>query len=173
MKTIVVYKSETGFTKKYAEWIAKELGADIFNISKVNIDILKSYDTIIYGGYLHAIGIGGVKLITKNLDKLKDKKLIVFATGATPPRVDDINKVRNKNFNIEQQKYVKFFYMRGGFNYEKLGFFDKLLMNMLRLMLKSKKELSPDERGMLLSYDKPIDFSDKRNIKDLILYVRK
>ncbi len=25
MKTIVVYKSKTGFTKKYAEWISEEL----------------------------------------------------------------------------------------------------------------------------------------------------
>jgi flavodoxin len=28
MRVLVVYKSITGFTKKYAEWISKELNAD-------------------------------------------------------------------------------------------------------------------------------------------------
>ncbi|GEA31640.1 flavodoxin [Clostridium beijerinckii] len=28
MKTVVIYKSKTGFTKKYAKWIAEELSAD-------------------------------------------------------------------------------------------------------------------------------------------------
>ncbi len=29
MKTIVVYKSKYGYTKRYAEWIAEELSCDI------------------------------------------------------------------------------------------------------------------------------------------------
>ena len=29
MKIIVIYKSKTGFTKRYAEWIAEELKCDI------------------------------------------------------------------------------------------------------------------------------------------------
>ena len=28
MKTIVIYNSQTGFTKRYAEWIAEAAGAD-------------------------------------------------------------------------------------------------------------------------------------------------
>ncbi len=74
MKTIVVYKSKTCFTKKYAQWITEDLSADLFEVSKVNIDILTQYDTIIYGGSLYAVGIIGVKLITKNINKLKDKR---------------------------------------------------------------------------------------------------
>jgi len=70
MKTIVIYKSKTGFTKKYAEWIANDLLADIFDVSKVNIDMLTTYDTIIYGGSLYAVGINGIKLIKQNFDKI-------------------------------------------------------------------------------------------------------
>ena len=29
MKSVVVYSSITGFTKKYAEWIAEDLGCEI------------------------------------------------------------------------------------------------------------------------------------------------
>jgi flavodoxin len=81
MKTVVIYKSKTGFTKKYAEWISEELSADIFDVSKVTINMLTAYDTVIYGGGLYAVGINGVKLITKNLDKLKDKKVVCLCYG--------------------------------------------------------------------------------------------
>ena len=173
MKTIVIYKSKTGFTRKYAEWIAEDLSADTFDISKVTINILTAYDTIIYGGSLYAVGIIGVKLITQNIDKLKDKKIVVFATGASPSREDGINEVIDKNFTQEQQKYIKFFYLRGGFNYSKLNLFDKFLMTLLKWKIKNKKqeELSSDEIGMLAIYDKPVDFTEKRNIDRIITYV--
>ncbi len=64
MRSIVIYKSQTGFTQKYAEWIAEELKADIFDILQVNVEMLQNYDTIIYGGGLYAGGINCVKLIT-------------------------------------------------------------------------------------------------------------
>lgn len=171
MKTVVIYKSKTGFTKKYAEWIADELYADIFEHSQINIKTLITYDTIIYGGSLHAVGITGVKLITQNLNKLKDKKLIVFATGASPSREETILEVKNKNFTLDEQKYIRFFYFRGGFNYSKLKTFDKILMTLLKLKIKSKKELTPDEKGMLAIYNKPADFTRKSNIDELISYV--
>jgi menaquinone-dependent protoporphyrinogen IX oxidase len=171
MKTIVIYKSKTGYVKKYAEWIAEELSADIFEASKIKADMMVDYDNIIYGGGLYAVGINGVKLITANLDKLKDKKLVVYASGATPPREADINAVRDKNFTADQQKYIRFFYLRGGFNYSKLNPVDKLLMTLLKLKLKNKKNLDPDDIGMLAAYDKPLDFTSRKNIDELIEYV--
>lgn len=173
MKTVVIYKSKTGFTKKYAEWIAEKLSADIFNAEKVNINMLNKYDTIIYGGSLHAVGIIGVDLITKNINKLKEKKIVVFATGASPLRDEVISEVIDKNFTAEQQRYIKFFYLRGGFNYSKLNPFDKFLMTLLKWKIKNKKreELSSDEIDMLAIYDKPVDFTEKRNVDKIIMYV--
>ncbi|MCY6372194.1 flavodoxin domain-containing protein [Clostridium ganghwense] len=171
MKTVVIYKSKTGFTKRYSEWIAEELSADIFEASKVTLNIIKNYDTVIYGGSLYAVDINGVKFITENINKLKDKKIVVFATGASPSREEVINEVRNKNFTKEQQKYIRFFYLRGGFNYNKLNPFDKFLMTLLKWKLKKKKELTSDERGMLASYNNPVDFTKKKNIDEIITYV--
>jgi menaquinone-dependent protoporphyrinogen IX oxidase len=173
MKTIVIYKSKTGYTKKYAEWLAEELSADIFEASKVNIKMLNQYHTIIYGGSLYAVGINGVRLITKNIDKLKNKKIVVFATGASPAREEVINEVRDSNFTKEQQQYLKFFYLRGGFNYSKLNFFDKFLMSLLKKKIKSKKpeELTTDDKGMLAIYDRVVDYTKKSNIDPIIDYV--
>ena len=174
MKTVVIYKSKTGFTKRYAEWIAKDLSADIFDIKKVNINMITKYDAIIYGGSLYAVGIIGVKFITKNIDKLKSKKVVVFATGASPSREEVLNDVINKNFTTEQQKYIKFFYLRGGFNYSKLNSFDKFLMTLFKWKIKDKtqEELSSDEIGMLAVYDKPVDFTLKSSIDKIITYVK-
>ncbi|HBL84339.1 MAG: flavodoxin [Clostridiales bacterium GWF2_38_85] len=171
MKTVVIYKSKTGFVKKYAEWIAEELSADIFEASKVTSNKLTSYDTVIYGGGLYAVGINGVNLITQNLDKLDGKKVVVFATGASPFREEAVNEVRNKNFTPEQQKHIRFYYLRGGFDFSKLKPFDKVLMTLLKWNMKRKKELTPDERGMLAAYDRPIDFTRKKNIDEIISYV--
>lgn len=170
MKSVVIYKSQTGFTKKYAEWIAEELGADIFHVSEVNVDKLKNYETVIYGGGLYAGGISGIKFITESSNSLKGKKVIVFATGASVGRTEEIDEVRNKNFTAEQQKYIKFFYLRGGFNYKKLSTLNKIIMTLLKLKLKTKKDLTPDERGMLASYDHPVDFVNKKNIQELVAY---
>lgn len=174
MKTIVVYRSKTGFAKQYAEWIAEESKADIFEASRVTVHMLEAYDKIVYGGGLYAVGINGVKLITGNLERLKGKRIAVFATGATPPRKEDIDKVRNMNFTVEQQKQIGFFYLRGGFDYSKLNFADKLLMNMLKLKIKAKKKktkLEPDEIGMLAAYDRPVDFTGKKSTEELLAYI--
>lgn len=171
MRAVVIYKSKTGFTRKYAQWIAEEVSADIFELSKININMLEPYDVVIYGGSLYAVGINGVQWITKNLGRLKDKKVIVFATGASPFREEVIEEVKNKNFTAEQQKNIQFFYFRGGFNYSKLNTFDKILMTLLKWKLKTKKELTTDERGMLAAYNKPMDFTSKKSIEALVNYI--
>lgn len=176
MKTIVIYQSKTGFVKKYVQWIAEELSADVFEVSKVDINWLADYDTVVYGGSLHAVGINGVKFITKNMDRLKDKRLVAFASGASPSNAKVIKAVMNNNFTLNQQKQIAFFYLRGGFNYEKLPPFDKVLMTLLRWKIKIKKllkkDLIPDEIGMLAFFDKPVDFTRKEYICEIVDYIK-
>lgn len=171
MKTLVLYKSKSGFTKKYAEWIGAELGADIFEASKVTAGMMTAYDTVVYGGGLYAVGINGVKLITENLKRLKDKKVVVFATGLSPAGEEAINEVQNKNFSSEQQKQIRFFYLRGGFDYNKLKPFYKAAMSLMKWILKRKKNLAPDDQGMLKALDQPVDFTRKNNIDEIVSYV--
>jgi len=83
MHTIVIYRSKSGNTRKYAEWIAEELGADLLEASRCGIERISQYDTVVYGGGLYATGINGVKLITNNLRRLKGKKIAVFATAGS------------------------------------------------------------------------------------------
>jgi menaquinone-dependent protoporphyrinogen IX oxidase len=172
MRTLVFYSSKTGFVKKYAEWIADELKADLLTFENVDCRTLQSYDTIIFGGGLYAGGINGVGKIKRNLPKLEGKKIIVFASGASPWSEKVLNEVRDKNFTAEEQKKIKFFYLRGGFDLTKLGFFDKFLMKLLKMKIMSKKKkgikLDGDEVGMLNAMENPVDFTKRENIKELI-----
>ena len=172
MRTIVVYASKTGFVEKYATWIAEDLQTRAIQADKVRIEDLMEYDTIIFGGGLYVGGINGINLIKKNLQRFEGKKIIIFATGASPGRKEEIEDVWNKNFSKQERENIGLFYLRGGFNYDKLGIKDKFLMTLLKKKLESKKELTEDETGMLAAYDEPADFTDRENIRDLIEFVK-
>lgn len=180
MKTIVIYASTTGFTKKYAEWIAEELGAELVEANRLakakgpGAEALSSYDAVIYGGSLHAVGIRGLEKFKPYLPALAGKKVIVFAVGATPNRKDVPEEVLAANFSPAERERIRFFYLRGGFDYAKLGLIDKLLMTLLKLKLKGKKadERSPDERGMLASYARPVDFTKRAYIAELAAFAK-
>lgn len=172
MKTLVLYKSKSGFTKKYAEWIGDSLGAEIREASKVAVATMAAYDILIYGGGLYAVGINGVKLITKNLEQLKDKKIVVFTTGLSAPSEKVANHVISANFTPTQIKQIRLFYLRGGFNYNKLSPFYKAIMSLMKWSLKKKKGLEADEQGMLDAFEHPVDFTAEKNINELISYVK-
>jgi menaquinone-dependent protoporphyrinogen IX oxidase len=170
MRTIVVYKSISGYTRKYAEWIAEALGADIREVGKSKAGEVSNYDTIVFGGSLHAVGINGIGFIKRNWKSLAKKRLIVFATGASPSREEIPEIVLAANFTDEERGRIRFFYLRGGFDYSKLDPANKVLMKLLRLKIKSKREAdrSPDERGMLAAFDRPVDFTKRENIAAIV-----
>lgn len=172
-KIVVVYNSKSGFTQKYAKWIAEAVQADLLVGKNTKVQDLMPYDIVIFGGGLYAGGINGLKLVTNHYSQLKDKKIIVFCLGATPVRDEIVEEVKNKNLTAEQRDHIAFFMLRGGFNYHKLGSADKVLMNILKFKLKRKKVLSADERGMLNSYSQPLDFTSQKNISPIVDYINK
>lgn len=172
-KVAVIYKSKYGSTKRYAEWIAKAVDGDLFESSKIKVEDLLHYDTVVFGGSLHAVGIKGVELITKNFQQLKNKKIIVFATGCSPAKEEAIQHVINHNFIVDIKEKIKFFYLRGAFNYSKLNLTDKLLMSLLKRKLKKKKQedLDQDSRELLAVYNNPVDWTDEKTITPLVKYI--
>jgi len=64
-KTAVIYKSKYGSTKEYANWIAEELGGKLFDVSEITAQKLEDYNTVIFGGRIHAGSIQGLSGIKK------------------------------------------------------------------------------------------------------------
>lgn len=108
---IVLYSSRTGYTKRYAEYIAKELGFDIKPISKANLFNVSCYPTIIYGGGLHHNNIDGIQGIQDGFKYFSDQKLIIFSVGVGSVNDDLIKQIKLKNFPD---------YMDGAFFYHAL-----------------------------------------------------
>lgn len=173
-KVAVIYKSKYGSTKRYAEWISQEVNGDLFEASKVSVNELLKYDTIVYGGGMYAVGILGISLIRKNYEKLRDKKVIVFTVGASPSRPEVLEAIKNSNFTDDMKERVSLFHFRGAFDYRKLNIIDKMLMSMLKKKLegKSEEELTNDDKGMLASYKHPADWTNKKSIEPLIKCIK-
>lgn len=169
MKTIVLYKSRTGFTKRYGEWISQELNCEIADYNeRKNLD-LDDYQLIIYGGRVHAGKIDGLEKI-KELSRNKKSKLVVFATGATPSSVkEEIDKIMENNF---RDSSIPHFYFQSGLCYEKMGVADKTIMKMLSKILSSKENQTDIENGFATAISKSYDISDKSYIMPLVNFVR-
>lgn len=170
MKTIVVYRSKTGYTERYANWIAEELGCDIK--ADAEFSDIEAYDIIIYGGGMYVGGLNGSRLIKRNYGKLAGKKIVIFAVGSNPGREEELAEFWARLLDEEQLEAIPHFYLRGGFDYNKLGIADRILMNMLKKRLQSLKNPTEDELGMLAAYDTPVDFCSKENIEPLVACVR-
>lgn len=177
-KIAVVFQSKYGTTKKYAEWIAKELSATIFERHSVKVDELEDYDTIIYGGGLYAGGVSGIDLIKKNFEKLNDKNIILFTCGLADPtdkeNTDGIKKGLKKILTSQMQEKIKMFHLRGGIDYSKLGFVHKAMMAMLHRMMTKKdyNTLRNEDKEMIKTYGTVVDFTDQSTIIPIIEYVR-
>ena len=80
-KTLVIYYSKYGYTKKYAQWLAEELNADICTGKNLKSNMLNNYSGIIFGSSLYAGTNKAARLIVKHFDQIKDKKVVLFTCG--------------------------------------------------------------------------------------------
>ena len=174
MKTIVLYKSKYGSTKTYAEWIAEELSCEAKDIKNVKIDDLLEYDTIIHGGGLYAEVIAGVSLLTKNIDKLKGKKLIVFTTGITPLEHREYydKMVIEKNFKGDIGKEFQVYNFMGKMIISELSLVHRTALKTLKKIMSDKQNPSEMEKLLIELCDADGDFTDKNSINELLEYVR-
>ena len=173
MKTIVIYHSQTGFTKRYAEWIAQEAGADCLELSAAKKKDLTAYQAIIFGGWACVGSISKIGWFKGNIDKWADKKLIAFCVGASPIENPEIAVALNRIFNESEQKKVKIFYCPGGFHYEKMPAASKLMMKIFIQTLKAKKDKTEQEQEMIKMISTSYDISDKKYIEPILEYLKK
>lgn len=143
---LIIYKSKTGFTKKYADWILEEVPCSITAYGKLKKEDIDKHDIIIYGAGVHAGLIPGLKKIKKLVDFDK-KKVIIFATGAAPNAEELVRPIIDNNLADCKSK-VDFFYFESGINYENMGFFSKGLMKTFSKILNAKKDKTEEEKAM-------------------------
>jgi menaquinone-dependent protoporphyrinogen IX oxidase len=172
MKTLVIYTSQTGFTKRYAEWITEKTGADIFDISdakKKSDDFLKGYDAIVYAGWCNAGKVVKADWFLGKAPALKDKKLAVVAVGASPNDGPDVDITLNKLLNEEQKQYIKAFYCQGGIDYDKLKAPTRMVLKMFAKSLSKSKDPKTRETAEYISHS--YDISDVKFVEPIVDYL--
>ncbi len=174
MKAIVIYKSKYGSTKTYAQWIAEELSCKAVDAKNVKADELENYDTIIYGGGLYAEVIAGVTLITKNLDKLNDKKIIVYTTGITPIDCREYydKLVLEKNFKKGVPENVRIFNFLGKMVVSELSLVHRTAIKSLKKLMSGKENPTEMEKLLIDLCDCDGDYTDRKSIYELVEYAQ-
>ena len=73
MIVAVIYNSQTGFTKKYAEWISEATGADCLELKVAKKQDFDRYDAINFGDSAYAGRISKISWNKTNIEKKSDK----------------------------------------------------------------------------------------------------
>lgn len=168
MKTIVIYNSQTGFTKQYAQWIAEATGADCLAFEAAKKKNPDAYEAIIFGSWTCAGRISKLSWFKGNIDKWTDKKLIAFFVGANPIDSPNMEPMFKQNFNESELKKINVFYCPGGLRYEKMHALSKFMMKMLVKALNAKKNKTAEEQEMLKMISTSFDSSDRKYIEPIL-----
>ena len=164
-KLIVLYRSKTGFSKRYAEWIAEDLACECRPIKGVRLNDLNEFGLVIYGAGIYSGMIAGAGRIKHWMEQTPNKTWVVFATGATPPKAGYEELIQKTNFRQGEARPARFFYLLAGIDYQKMGLFDRLLMAFFSRMEAKKHAGAPAKPTS-------IDLSNRSYLENLLRYAR-
>ena len=141
MRTIIYYKSNTGFTKEYVDLLAPRIECkEIYDIKKMKTKDIKNADNIIFMGPLRNNVIVGLNKFLKKYDKMEDKNIFVFAIGIEPASNDKKENVIMAN-GLELY-HVRLYLIPGGFDIERYkGIKKSFMKTIFKIASKKRPEL--------------------------------
>ena len=172
MTGIVIYGSQYGTAKQYAEELAKRTGIEALRYGEVR-DV-NQYDTIAYIGALYAGGVVGMKKTFAKLSSCAGKTIVIATVGLADPsdreNVDNIEGGMRRQLRAEVFEAARIFHLRGGIDYAKLGFKHKTMMKLLCNKAKNlpEEEKNGEVRAMLETYGKQVSFVDFCALEPLV-----
>lgn len=158
MLKAIVYQSSTGHTKKYAEMLSSKIDLPALTIKEARKK-LKKNDEIIFLGWISATKIKGLSKIKRYNVKC------IGAVGIYPEEKEYITQLVNGN-----KLTVKLFYLRGGLNYDKLGYFTKKLFQWIAKMMEIDNK--PENQEMIKLFKQGANYVSEANLEPIIDYVK-
>ena len=141
---IVIYDSQTGFTAKYALWIAEKLECPFISVKEAAVAPLKHYQTLIFGGRLIAEKPKGFDFLRRHLREFEAQNIVVYVTGAG--EAQDTAKLKQEIFKGTEAAAagIPCYFLHSGLNYDKMSAANRLMMKAFSTMLRlsGKKEIS-------------------------------
>lgn len=170
---IVVYKSSTGFTKKYAELIAERMECALADYRSVSADMLSGYEVVIFGTRAHAGMMDGYQKAKKLFGKSGVSRLILFVTGATPnAAAETVEAFWKQNLSPDELAKIPHFYMQSGLCYEKMSLADRLMMKVAAVMVRNKKNKTAQDIEFEQAIRSSYDISSIEYIEPLVSYLK-
>ena len=179
IQPVVIYDSKYGSTKRYAQWIAEALSCPVFAREKFNPKDFPRYQAVIYGGGLYAGNIRGIRLLSKNARLLQGKPVILFTCGLSDPENEGtsaaIRQSLSRSLPPALLSQTRLFPLRGSIDYARLTPLHRAMMAAFHKMVKNNVKKSPaslteEDRGILETYEKSVDFVNRESLKPLLSY---
>ena len=164
--TIVIYESKTGFTARYALWIAEKLECPFIRYSEATAPALKHYKTLIFGGWMKAGKIQGLNWLKKNISQFEEQNIILYCTGASPADKQDLQKIATDNLT-DGLEGLPLFYLPGGINREKMGFLSRIVIGAVANSLKK------NEPELAKALKEGCDFTSPDLVDPLVVLAKK
>lgn len=150
-RCIVIYSSKTGFSQRYAQWLAEELNCRAVPFQKRSTIRWEDYDAVILTGGLYAGQMAGLPWLKKQLPALSGKRAAAVAVGCAPMETPSLPESMEKLFGDTPQ--IQGFYCQGGLDYERMGAVHRAMMAALRAMLKRQGNQQEMLEGISHSFD--------------------
>lgn len=153
----IIYKSNTGHTKQYAEMLSRTLKIPVYDLKEAKSK-LKKNDEIIFLGWVCASKIQG-------LNKVKKYNIrCVGAVGVYPSEQNYINSLK-----IANKLNDEMFYLRGGIDYNKLNGFKKKMLQFVGNMI--EKENKPENQEMIKLFKNGANYVSEKNLEQLLTFI--
>lgn len=134
----IIFESNAGHTKEYAELLSKELDIPAFELGEAKKQFSKG-SPILYLGWLMAGKIKGYKQASK---QYVIQAVCGVGMAHNAPQIDDMKKTNKLPSNLPV------FYLQGGFEVDKLHGIYRLMMQTMSKGVLSKEPKNQEEAEM-------------------------
>ncbi len=163
MKTLIIYATEHGSTKKCAEILLEKLTGqvDLYNVKDKKSPELSQYDNVIIGGsiYMGRIQKELSEFTAKNLNVLKNKKVGLYICCMNK------NEAENQLNSAFPEELLKCSIVQksfgGEFNFKKMNFFERFV---IKIVSKSLSKEKTKEASLPLNMKKDVLMLSEENI---------
>lgn len=161
----IVYESNSGFTKKYAELLSSKTGVAVCSLTEAKKQLSPGTD-ILFMGWIMA---GSIKGFKKALSRYSVKA--VCGVGMASPEEKMENEIKKRH----SLTTIPLFYLQGGFDINRLTGMYKLMMKTMSktagAALEKKENRTPEEEKMLGMMKNGDDCVSEENLSAVLSWV--
>lgn len=160
--TAIVYVSNTGSSKAYAEMLSEKTGLPVYAFK--DSGSVPQGAEIIFIGWVMAGALQGLKEAREKFGTLK----AVVAVGMMKSEKQDI-ALKEKNAITEP-----YFSLPGAFDVKKLTGMYKMMMGMMVKMMKSKlsEENDPKAKEIVEKFEEGFDMVDEKHLDEILDFLK-